>query len=179
MRKLTIAIAIIVTLAAYLSGCFGSRSGEPPAAQMLPDLPGYTTIEGQTLTGHISTLSEGAALLAGQPELAVTVAAVDQVAGCYQEVGGARARVYSQEQEPLMAGAVAIADRNILLNPANLFRCITPAIRERTAPLVIEPCTASYTLAKDNNEFYIAYAGTTTDMCRTFCSNLEGCTAHP
>jgi hypothetical protein len=43
----------------------------------------------------------------------------------------------------------------------------------------IEPCTASYTLAKDNNEFYIVYAGTTTEMCRTFCSNLEGCTAHP
>ena len=179
MKTLTISLGIIFSFAILLAGCFGPASGEPPAARMLPTLPGYSTIEGQTLTDYISTLSEGAALLAGQPELAITVAAVDQVASCYQEVGGVRARVYSNEQEPLMAGAVAIADRNVLLNPVNLFRCVTPAVQKKTLTVVIEPCTASYTLAKDNNEFYIVYAGTTADMCRTFCSNLEGCTTHP
>jgi hypothetical protein len=42
----------------------------------------------------------------------------------------------------------------------------------------IQPCSANYTVARDNNEYYILYLGTTEAICHDFCSNLEECTAH-
>jgi hypothetical protein len=180
MSKVMVYLFFGLTLAVFLSSCtiFNRPPTEPPAAQMLPNLAGYQVVEGQQLTGYISTLSEGAVLLAGQPELAAAIEAVDQVTGCYQEVGAVRARVYSNEAEPLSAGAVAIADRKALLDPLNLFNCVKPSQLLRGFAGGIEPCSASYTLEKDNNAFYIIYVGTTPEICQAFCAALEGCEAH-
>lgn len=185
MTKFAVLFLLIVILVGVLYGCglisppAGSPTSEPPAAEMLPVLPGYNTFEGQLLTDYISTLSEGAAVLAGQPELAVTIAAVDRVIGCYQTIGAVRARVYSQADDPLSAGTVAIADRNILLDPTNLFSCILPSAPEGLLPADgIEPCSASYTISREGNEFYVLYAATTSEVCQAFCSALEECTAH-
>ena len=94
-------------------------------------------------------------------------------------MGAVQGRVYSNQESPLSAGAVAIADRNVLLDPQNLFKCVAPVIPDAGAGVPeIKPCTAGYTLAKDNNEFYIVYVGTTEEICRAFCAALEGCTAH-
>ncbi len=82
------------------------------------------------------------------------------------------------QASPLSAGTVAIADRKALLDPANLFKCIAPNVGPRAQVVKIEPCTASYTLSRDGNEFYILYAGTTLEICQAFCANLDGCTAH-
>jgi hypothetical protein len=87
-----------------------------------------------------------------------------------------RARVYSNQAAPLTAGTVAIADRNVLTDPVNLFRCVAPNLLAQQQK--IQPCEASYTLKREGNEFYILYAGTTPEICRTFCAHLEGCTAH-
>ena len=156
---------------------------EPPAVMLLPELSGYYVVEGESLTDYIGTLGGGAALLAGQPELAAAVVVVDEIAGCYQEVGAVQVQVYADQAEPLSAGAVAIADRNAMLDPANLFECVAPAIPDASgvgaSSVEIEPCTASYTLGRDGNEFYIVYAGTTEAICQAFCAALEGCTAHP
>jgi hypothetical protein len=147
---------------------------------MLPNLDGYNTVEGQTLTAYISTVSGGAALLSGQPQLAGTIAAVDQIVQCYQEVGAVRARVYNSQADPLLAGAVAIADRNAVRDPANFFRCVSPVPGPQArAAGGFEPCTANYTLEKETNAFYILYAGTKPELCQAFCSRLEGCTVHP
>jgi hypothetical protein len=182
MFKFSVQLLCVAALVALLSGCDVQPSVEPPAAEMLPDLPGYDVVEGQLLTEYISKLGEGAALLAGQPELAAAVLAVDQIIGCYQDVGAARARVYSDEEMPLSAGAVAIADRNALADPTNLFRCVAPIMLELAEAdepsLQIQPCWAKYTLSRDDNEFYIIYAGTTEEICHAFCAELEGCTAH-
>ncbi len=148
---------------------------------MLPDLPNHTVVEGQTLTEYFGTLSEGAALLAGHPELAALALGVDKFIGCYQDVGAVQARIYSDKENPLSAGAVAIADRNALLDPRNLLACIKPVPEAGGVSIqsfAIEPCSASYTLARDGNEFYILYAGTTQEICRAFCAQLEECTAH-
>jgi hypothetical protein len=182
MRQVLKRVCVIIVVAA-LSGCelvpgSGNSTAQPPAVTLLPNLPGYTVIEGQTLTGYIGKLSGGAALLTGQPELAVTLTAVDAIIGCYQQVGAVRARVYSSQASPLSAGAVAIADKKALLDPANLFRCVAPSLRTQAQAVKIEPCKASYTLTRDGDEFYILYAGTTLEICQTFCRNLEGCTAH-
>jgi hypothetical protein len=176
-------IACVIMVIAMLSGCdllpgAGGSTAQPPALTMLPNLPGYTAVEGQTLTGYVGKLSGGAALLTGNPELAATLAAVDAITGCYQQVGAVRARLYSNQASPLSAGAVAIADRKALLDPVNLFRCVAPSLRTEAQAIKIEPCKASYTLTREGNEFYILYAGTTLEICQAFCKNLAGCTAH-
>jgi hypothetical protein len=174
-----IAVAALLVVASILLGIDRSGPEENPAADLLPELPGYNTVEGELLADYISKLSGGAALLAGQPELALAVAALDQVVGCYQEVGAAEARVYSDEDDPLSAGLVAVGDRNKLLDPENLFACIGPALPSEGDPptdmATIRPCAASYTLKREDNEFYIIYAATTEEVCQTFCTALEGC----
>ena len=182
MRQVLQRVCVIVVVA-VLSGCellpgSGGSTAQPPAITMLPNLPGYNEVEGETLTGYIGKLSGGAALLTGQPELAATLTAVDAIVGCYQQVGAVRARVYSSQASPLSSGAVAIADKKALLDPANLFRCVAPSLRTQAQAIKIEPCKASYTLTRDGNEFYVLYAGTTQEICQAFCRNLEGCTAH-
>ncbi|MEJ5311019.1 MAG: hypothetical protein WHX52_14750 [Anaerolineae bacterium] len=178
---------LLTLLAALLSGCdfisglLKPKPDVPPAVEMLPDLPDHTVVEGQTLTEYLGSLAEGASLLAGRPDLAALALGVDKFIGCYQDVGAVQARVYSNKQNPLSAGAVAIADRNALLDPRNLLACLKPSAEAGEAGIqsfAIEPCSASYTLTKDDNEFYILYAGTTQEICQAFCAQLEGCTAH-
>ena len=85
-----------------------------------------------------------------------------------------QARVYSNKENPLSAGAVAIADRNALLDPRNLLACLKPSAEAGEAGIqsfAIEPCSASYTLTRDDNEFYILYAGTTQEICQAFWPN--------
>ena len=152
----------------------------PPAARLLPDLPAYRQVEGQTLTSYIGALSEGAALVAGQPQLAVTVGVVDQAIDCYQEVGAVRARLYSHRERPLEAGLVAIADDDRVNDPDNLFRCVAPAALdlEGSDEPVIEPCTAAFSLVREGHSFHVIYAGSTYSVCRDFCSSIEGCQVH-
>jgi len=149
-------------------------------APPLPDLPGYNTVEGQTLTGYLSNLAEGAALLGRQPELAEKANAIDQIMTCYQNTGAIQAQLYSNQEVPLSAGVVAIADRNALLNPKTFLSCTTGDQSQKSTiqSVTIRPCSQSYTVARDNNEYYILYAGTTAEICQAFCSQLEGCTAN-
>lgn len=175
-----VAVAILMGGAGLILGIRQQDSQIPPAEELLPDLSGYDTVEGEALTDYIGKLSGGAALLAGQPELALAVAAVDQVVDCYQAEGAVRTRAYSKQEDPLSAGIVAVGDRNELLDPKNLFKCVAPAIPDGGgAPMdqaTIEPCTASYILEReDGSVFYIIYAGTTGEICQTFCAALEGC----
>jgi len=173
-----IAIAMLLGGVGIFLGANGTGT-EPPAAEMLPELPGYNMVEDQKLAEYIKTLGGGASLLLGHPELAAAVAIVDQIVGCYQEAGAVRMRAYANQEFPLSAGAVAIADRNALLDPVNLFRCVAPVIPDASAERPeIQPCTARYTLSRDDNEFYIVYVGTTEAICQDFCAALEGCTAH-
>ncbi len=181
MSKFSIQLLYVLALATLLSGCGGEQPpAVPPAVEMLPDLPGHYVVEGEVLTDHITNLAEGAALLAAQPELAAAVLVVDQIVSCYQDIGAAQVQLYANEEMPLSAGAVAIADRNALTDPVNLFKCVAPVVfdtGEADMPQ-IQPCSASYTLERDDNEFYIVYAGTTEEICHAFCSQLEGCEAH-
>lgn len=154
-------------------------NSDPPAAQLLPDLPAYRQVEGQTLTDYIGALGQGAALLAGQPQLAVTIGAVDGVVGCYQEIGGVRARLYSHAERPLEAGLVAVVDAAQVNDPDNFFRCVTPAgLNLESGEEALQPCVAALTLTRDDGTFHVLYAGSAHSVCRDFCSALEGCQVH-
>jgi hypothetical protein len=177
-RMVLLSLVVVFTVAA--AGCTlvvgtGVTPTVPPAGQLLPSLAGYRTVEGQLLTEYLGTISEGAALLAGHPELAASIGAVDQIITCYQRTGAIRARLYSDESEPLSAGTVAITDRDSLTDPQNLFRCLLPPAIAQSQALAIQPCVHSYTLERDDNAFYILYAGSTAEICSAFCTALEGC----
>ena len=183
MFQSLVRLSCVVAILALLSGCdqlpgSSGPTAQPPAVTMMPNLPGYNEVEGQTLTSYLGKLSGGSSLLTGHPELAATLMAVDAIVECYQQVGAVRARLYSNQASPLSAGTVAIADRKALLDPANLFKCVAPNVGFQAQSVTIQPCAANYTLSRDGNEFYILYAGTTLEICQAFCANLEGCTAH-
>jgi len=62
-------------------------------------------------------------------------------------------------------------------DPTNFLNCVVkprPGVEASTPTL--EPCAKTYTLKKNDNEFYIAFVATTPQMCEAFCSKLEGCT---
>jgi hypothetical protein len=176
--RIILFILAAAVLALYFFRSFQPGGGDTPAARLLPDLPAYRTVEGQSITGYIGALSEGAALLAGQPQAAVTIAVLDSVIGCYQEVGGVRARVYSHAERPLEAGLVVVADESVVNNPETLFQCVTPAALDITGAesAALEPCAQAYVLTREDGTFYILYAASVASTCFDFCSQLEGCT---
>jgi len=167
--------AIGLTLALLLTGCdlFSGRRGSAP--DLLPEVPNARTIEGQTIVQYLSTLADGEALKALHPELWAAAQITEGVITCYQEIGAVAVRVYSDRDFSLSAGMVAIVDRNAIADPANLAKCIGSGLQLYSTVPTIKPCASSYTLQKDDNEFYIAYVGTTREMCDAFCSKLEGC----
>lgn len=173
-------ILAVIALAALLAEDLFRDPSDPPAARLLPDLPAYRQVEGQSITGYIGALSEGAALLAGQPHLALTIGVVDGVVDCYQEIGGVRARIYSHGERPLEAGLVAVVDEERLNDPDALFRCVTPSVLslDNGEELLIEPCAASYTIVNEDGTFHVIYAASSFSVCRDFCMALEGCTIH-
>lgn len=175
-KSFIVFVAVIMLLMVAVACDVLNRStGE--AASLLPVLPGYHTVEGESFTDALTTIGV-MATLAGQPELGAPIATVSGVVSCYQEAGAVNARVYSDENEPRNSGVVAVGDRNALLNPLTFLQCVPGSSSRALESATIEPCSHSYTLIRDGNEFYIIYAGLTPDVCQTFCSNLEGCTAH-
>lgn len=169
-----------IALTSMLFDDYRREIGDPPAARLLPNLPSYRQVEGQTITTYIGTLSEGAALLAGQPHLAVTLGVLDQMTGCYQDVGAVRARVYSRIDQPMYSGLVAVVDDTMVNDPETLFRCITPAALnlDETGQPVIEPCAAGFTLDTGQGKFHIIYAASDYSVCVDLCSSLANCSVH-
>ena len=163
----------VLTLIGIVAAC-GPIGRPGGAADLLPNVPRAKIVEGKTITQYISSLTEGQALLAGNPLLVAAIEFTEGAVKCYQDIGAVAVRIYSDETFPLSSGLVAIVDRNAIANLGNLANCLSGG-KQVTAQAVIEICAHTYTLKKDDNEFYIAYLGTTEEMCQAFCSGLEGC----
>lgn len=179
MSKISFALLILLVSLTLVAGCSApTEPGLSATAQMLPNLSGYQTVEGQSFTDALTNLGV-MATLAGQPQFGAPIATIGEVVGCYQEAGAVSARVYSDEAEPFNTGVIAIGDREALQDPLIFLRCAPGLVGGATAQQVtLQPCSHSYTLPKGDTEFYILYAGLTPDVCHAFCSNLEGCTMH-
>jgi hypothetical protein len=178
--KFLLALAIgLLCGAALACGLTSPRTtGTPPVAQLMPDLPGFRVVEGEAIKDYVATLTEGAALLSGHPHLVLMIERVDGIIGCYQDVGAVKLRAFSDESFPLSSGVIAIADRSLLTDPATFLYCAGGRMGPASAQATLSPCSHDYTLEKDGNEFQLFYAGTTQEICHTFCANLEGCTGH-
>ena len=103
-------------------------------------------------------------------------AAIDGIMGCYQEAGAVSGRLFTHADDLLASGVIVIVDRNRLTNPQTFLDCVRPGGPERVGAASIEPCGNVYTLQRDDNEYYILYAGTQPPVCQAFCAALEGCT---
>lgn len=150
------------------------------AKDMLPAVPNTTVVEGETITQFVAKVADGAALAAANPELIPVIQRVEASLTCYQGLGAVALRTYTDKTFPLSAGIVAIIDRKALTDPVNFANCVLGRAQapDASAMPTIDPCVKTYTLKKDDNEFYIAYIATTKEMCQAFCSRLEGCTAN-
>lgn len=166
-------LLLLMTLI-LLAACTPTQGG---ATALLPDVPNTTVVEGQTISQFIAKLADGAALVAANPQLVLLIEKAQGSIDCLQQIGAVAMRTYTDKTFPLSAGVVGIVDRNAVTNLANLQQCVTGTANPSAqgAP-TLQPCAKSYTLKKDDNEFYIAYIGTTTEMCQALCSRLEGCT---
>jgi hypothetical protein len=163
---------LLFTAVLLLSACQPKQGN---AKDLLPEVPNTTVVEGQTITQFLAKLADGASLAAANPELIPVIQRIETSATCYQDAGAVALRTYTDKAFPLYAGIVAIADRNALTDPANFLNCVVKPPRSPQAAQTLEPCAKTYTLKKNDNEFYIAFFATTPQMCESFCSKLEGC----
>lgn len=163
---------VVVTL---LSAC-GQGSQGPTAASLMPSLSGYQANDTLNIQDAITKIGGVASIGTGQPEVAAALAAVNGLVTCYQQAGAVQGRTYVNSADALKAGVIVIVDRNVVTNPQTFLNCVLP--KSAAAPLVagVQPCAKAYTLSTSNNQFYIAYAATSTEVCQAFCSGLQGCT---
>lgn len=156
---------------------YRSASELPPAQTIMPELPAYHQIEGRPILNYVGALAQGGALLAGQPQLAAAAGAVDRAVSCFNDVGAVRARGYSLREQPLAAGAIAVADLDELSDPATLAQCLAPDLLslESAEPLVIQTCSGSYNFDHDGRTMMVLYMATVEPVCADFCASLPGC----
>jgi hypothetical protein len=161
-----------ISLLLIITACTPTAGG---ATALLPDVPNTTVVEGQSISDFIAKLANGAALTTANPQLIPLIEKAQGALTCLQQTGAVAARTYTDKTFPLSAGFVAVIDRNAITNPANWQQCLTGKPNASAQSVTLQPCAITYTLKKGDNEFFIAYAATTVEMCQAFCSRLEGC----
>lgn len=185
-------VGVVLVMTVLIAGCgvlpgtaplATPASNAPPASVYLPNLPGYSRLDARTVQDYLAGLGETASALVGQFEATAVIAVVDNVAGCYQDIGAVAASGYSKDALPIVAGVVAVANRDLLMNPQTFLACVTQAQQQRTlmdgqGGGGMQPCGASYTTEINGETFDFLYAGTDLEICQAFCRSLPGCTAH-
>jgi hypothetical protein len=170
----TISLLVVLLLTIFsLGGCNFGGGDAPTVIELMPKLPDYNSVKTENVQGYLAGLAEGGALLAGNPELVAIIEVVDTVSLCYQQEEAINVQAYSHKEFPLSAGVVFIGDHNKITDINTLLKC---------APLTaaspqLQPCMHHYIYEIENNKYYMAYAGSTAEICRDFCDNLAGCEA--
>jgi hypothetical protein len=167
-------ISLLAVVALVVSACDALQPAKDnSAANLMPNISGYTTVNTLDIQDTLSKVA-GAATLLTNPPFAAMVTAANEVSKCYQQAGAVEGRVYYGQADPSKVGAIVIINRNKVLDPALLLNCVGGQAG-LSGSLSVQPCSKTYTLKKDNNEFYIGYVATDPQVCQTFCSSLEGC----
>ena len=121
--------------------------------------------------------------MAANPAMIAAINAVDGVIDCYRDVGAVDYRLYSQDAQPVVAGAVAIVNRDLLTDPNTFLNCIglrpQTALEDGQGGGGIQPCFYTYATSLEGDTFDILYAGTDLEICQVFCRALPACPGHP
>jgi hypothetical protein len=170
-----VTILSIVTIALAACGA-GPATKDISAASLLPNLDDYGTADTADIQDAITKLAGAASLSTGQVEVTALIAGVNSIVGCYQKAGAISGKAYVNKTDPLKAGVIVIANRNLLTDPSLFLSCVVPSsLRAQSA--ASQPCGKTYTLDTGTNQFYIGYAATNAEVCATFCNALQACTS--
>ncbi|MEQ8675692.1 MAG: hypothetical protein RLP44_18795 [Aggregatilineales bacterium] len=178
--KTTRIIILMMLCALALSACNMSTStddtnNDVEAAQsFFPDLAGYNRTDADSIIDAVTTTLGGASLVTGNPIAAVLIERADTMIECYQDVGAADARIYSQRiniTEPSIptAGVLTVVNQNRVVD--NFLHCLTqnPLSGAFSAQSVQpEPCYGygTFNFNGDNVSFF--YVATDTPLCDQF-----------
>lgn len=175
--------ALLIAVALVGAACTNGPSGIAPRADsLMPTLNGYSTLDVSTIQEYIVSLGETGTALTGQFAATAAIEAVDQVIGCYQNVGAVAARGYSKDDLPVVAGVVAIVNRDLLTDPQTFLSCVGLAAVPESAQQGgggLVPCAFAYSTELEGDTFDMLYAGTDLEICQAFCRALPNCTGHP
>ncbi|MEP7289576.1 MAG: hypothetical protein ABI947_27825 [Chloroflexota bacterium] len=160
-----------------ISACGQNVTKEGSAAALLPSLAGYQTAEVMDIKDALAKIGAAASLGSGQPEITAAIAGVSSLISCYQKAGAVEGRTYVKTTDLTKAGVVIVINKNAVTNPALFANCVSP-FQGDAPPTGPHPCGKFYTLDKDNNQFYIAYAATYPEVCTAICSATQGCTTN-
>ncbi|MBN1963620.1 MAG: hypothetical protein JW910_03165 [Anaerolineae bacterium] len=180
---LMLVAALANTACGAITGGGTPSSSGPPAASLLPTLTGYNVVEGQSVQEFIAGLGEAASALLGQFQATAAIELIDRVAGCYQDIGAVALRLYSQQEYPVIAGGVAVANRDLLTDPQTFLYCVGLApqpsgLSEGQGGGGLQPCFYNYSIEIQGDTYDIFYVGTDVQICQAFCAGLQGCTGH-
>ena len=160
----------------------GDSSLDAAAAQsVMPNLSnyGYTSTDARNITDAIAAVGGTASLFTGNPAAAAAIAKIDDMIGCYQNVGAVAARVYTytnigelfQGQVPKV-GALAVVNRDRIVS--NLAACALNTGSGFSAQATqIEPCAGTGTLTRDGETLDYIYAATDPQLCTLFAAALQ------
>ncbi len=182
-RMVTLVVLLALLGAACVPVTDGPSHTAPPASSLLPVLDGYTTIDAQSIQEFIAGLGEAGTALLGQFQATAVIEMIDRVAGCYQDIGAVAAQGYSKTALPIVAGVVAVANRDLLTDPQTFLSCVglaqqPAALSEGQGGGGMVPCAFAYSTQIEGDTFDILYAGTDIEICQAFCRSLPGCTGH-
>lgn len=152
----------------------GNTANDPSAVgRYLPEIYGYTSINADSITTAVSSISGGASILSGNPVSAAMIAQIDGMMRCYQSVGAVGAKVYvPQNLASILGGQIpstgvlAVVNQDRVVN--NFFACALGAgaqgfSAQSAAP---QPCggTGTYRTPQGETLHYL-YAATDGELC--------------
>ncbi len=188
LRKMMLLIAVLVAAACSQIGVPGvavpttgdTASDASAAQQFVTDIPGYVSINANSVTDALSTISGGASVLSGNPVAAAMIAQIDGMIACYQDVGAVAAKIYAEPDLTKVVagrvpsvGALAVINQDRLVN--NFLPCALGSPRGLSAQaesLTAQPCSSSGTFTVNGETLWYLYAATQQDLCTAIAQHL-------
>lgn len=169
-------ILLLFTACSAVAGPTGDTASDPAAAQrFLPNIPGYTATEADSITDALAAAGVGGSLLTGNAPLAAVVAKIDDMIQCYQNVGAVAARVYTQvdignliQGQVPKVGALAVINQDRLeRNFLNCALSVAGGLSAQSADQM-QPCGGSGTTVVNNERIHYVFAATAPELCAIF-----------
>lgn len=169
--------AVMVGLIAVVAiGCNTPVARDDSTSNYFPNLPDYTSVNTLDVQQTLTNAAAGAAAAAGQFQVSAAVALLNGYTTCLQNAGALEGRLYYLNGNPLKAGAMLIVNRNKITDPATLLGCMNPASQGFAPPNAeYTPCARACTIRENNNEYYVLYAATSTQVCGAFEAAMPNC----
>lgn len=178
LSRLVLIAGALALAACSLTTNPNQTSTDPAAAQsFFPQIAGYDATTTDSIRTAITTTLGSAGLLTGNLVQAALVAKVDDMIRCYQQVGAADARIYTQRiniTEPTVpiAGVLAIINQDRIRE--NFLGCAlrNPLTGFGAQAAEPEPCYGYGTFAFNEDRISYLFAATDQPLCDRFAQHF-------